>query len=58
MEIDRNEFEKWAVTQPDFTLYNGELIYCHHYFWTLVKECQKAPIEEFLSLQNEVNNDF
>jgi hypothetical protein len=49
--MKKKDFEKWALTQPNFNLHNGELMWFGFSFWGLVPECQKAPILEFKSLQ-------
>lgn len=49
--MKKKDFEKWALTQPNFKMHNGELMWFGFVFWDLVPKVQKAPILEFKALQ-------
>ena len=43
----KKKFEQWAISQPDFQMYNGQLRWFKFDFWELEPLCQKRIILKF-----------
>ena len=47
--MKKRDFNKWALTQPDFKTWEGELYWFGFKFWDLDKACQVGVVNEFKS---------
>ena len=48
--MKKKDFEKWALTQPDFKIWNGELRWFGFKFWDLELGSIKGIVNKFKQL--------